>query len=321
MTSRWAEGMLSLPTPESFIAALGGFPSRVSLHLVEKDVTHEPDHTRTLIEYTSVGDTRVSAFLLVPRSPERRMPAAVAIHQDHSLDRPDRYDIGKSEPAGVVGDPELAYGVELCQRGYVVLCPDRIGFEARKGQGTIDRYDGPALQASLFEMHRAVDVLCSLPTVDMNRLGVLGHSAGGWLATLLIYTDERIRACAASCGTWLWKWGLKPIAGDLEGLSVPAPPSPALLDWGDQDDVIAGIAPKPYLHVRSDPWPSTRNDDLVTKARHQYASFGVPERLDWVTYDGGHVFRRDMRQRSYAWFDQWFRVVPAGERGSIREIG
>ena len=178
--------MLSLPTPESFIAALGGFPSRDSLHLVERDVARAADHTRTLIEYTAAGDTRVSAFLLVPSSPKQRMPAAVAIHQDHSLDRADPYDVGKSEPAGVRGDPELAYGVELCRRGYVVLCPDRIGFEARKGQGAIDRYDGSALQASLFEMHRAVDVLCSLPTVDPNRIGVLGHSAGGWLATLLI---------------------------------------------------------------------------------------------------------------------------------------
>jgi hypothetical protein len=34
---------------------------------------------------------------------------------------------------------------------------------------------------------------------------------------------------------------------------------------------------------------------------------GVPERFEYVAYGAGHVFRRDMRERSYAWLDRWLR--------------
>ena len=46
---------------------------------------------------------------------------------------------------------------------------------------------------------------------------------------------------------------------------------------------------------------------LLAKPRTRYAALGVPERFEWLTYDSGHTFRRDMRERSYAWFDRWLR--------------
>lgn len=68
---------------------------------------------------------------------------------------------------------------------------------------------------------------------------MIGHSAGGWLATLLIYTDPRVGACAASSGTWLWRWSQYPRPRALMGLNVPKPLIPGLGKWGDQDDVLA----------------------------------------------------------------------------------
>jgi hypothetical protein len=56
------------------------------------------------------------------------LPGIVAVHQDGDR-RP--YNIGKDEPAGLAGDPELAYGVELCRRGHVVICHDRFPFGSR----------------------------------------------------------------------------------------------------------------------------------------------------------------------------------------------
>jgi hypothetical protein len=65
---------------------------------------------------------------LLPKEIKGKVPGILAIHQD-GAHRP--YEYGKGEPAGVHGDTTLYYGLELCLRGFVVVCPDRFGFESR----------------------------------------------------------------------------------------------------------------------------------------------------------------------------------------------
>ena len=115
-------------TPRKLISLLGGFPDKRPLDMQVLEVQEYAAYRRQLIEYTPEGDERVQAFLLVPSQRAEKLPGIVAIHQD-GAHRP--YEFGKSEPAGVAGDPELAYGLELCLRGYVVVCPDRFPFESR----------------------------------------------------------------------------------------------------------------------------------------------------------------------------------------------
>ncbi len=258
-------------------------------------------HRRQLVEYTG-ADTRIPAFLLLPDltpAVATGLAAVLAIHQDG--DRATQ-DIGKSEPAGLTGDADQRYGLELCQRGYVVLCPDRGGFESR--QQVASRFSG--LGAGLFELRRAVDCLLAHPAVDGRRIGVIGHSAGGWWAAMLMFIDPRLRAGATSCSTWLWRWSAIPKERLPPGYHLAKPPLPGLLDWGDQDDILAGIAPRAYLETRGDVLPPFAPADLTGKARARYEQLGVPERFDYVAYGGGpHRFREDMRERSYAWLDRW----------------
>ena len=116
------------PGPAGLLALLGGFPPAPPLAPVVLGVDEQDRYTRTLVDYATEEGERVQAFPLVPHGLDRPAAGVLAIHQDGGA-RP--YAFGKSEPAGVGGDPELAYGRELCERGYVVLCPDRFGFESR----------------------------------------------------------------------------------------------------------------------------------------------------------------------------------------------
>jgi len=323
------------PTPERLLTLLGGFPDRSPLKAKILEEQGFETYTRRLIEYTTEGDERVQAYLLVPdRARARPLPGILAIHQD-GAHRP--YEFGKSEPAGVAGDPELAYGLELCLRGYVVICPDRFPFESRslahsrfreifsrlrifteKGlELTEDLYRGamenrlllegwtlPGME--LFELQRALDCLCEQAEVDDSRLGAIGHSAGGSLVAFLMYLDSRVKAGCASCGTWLSRWSfnkdtLRPING-LAGFVIPG-----LHRWGDTDDILAGLAPRPFLETRGDPITPEQEAALTGKARARYAELGVSEQYEYVSYGGGHLFRRDMRERSYAWLDRWLK--------------
>jgi dienelactone hydrolase len=325
-----------VPDAEGFRELLGRPPPRPPLEPRVLEVSDFPDHRRRLIDYRTAGTERVRAFLLTPRPLGRPVPDILAIHQDGGS-RP--YAVGKSEPAGVAGDPELAYGLELCRRGYVVLCPDRFGFESRslansrygeafagyriaRADGldlTEDLYKGcvanwlllqgwSALGKELFELRRALDVLTEHPEVDGERLAAVGHSAGGFLTPVLMDLDRRVRVGCASCGTFLFRWlfnehTLRPING-FAGLWT----MPGLLRWGDLDDILAGIAPRPYSETGDAETPE-RSGELYGKARARYATLGVPERFAGLAYDSGHTFRRDMRERSYAWLDRW--LAPA----------
>lgn len=326
--------MAQIRTPESLLATLGGVPERIPLDLRVLDVQEQENCTRQLVEYAIDKEERIQAFLLLPHQQTAKVPGILAIHQDGAT-RP--YSHGKSEVAGLGGDPALKYGLELCQRGYVVICPDRFPFESRslanspfkevfeqfriflrtsagEVELTEDLYQGcvanrlllqgyTPLGRELFELQRAIDCLCTHPQVNEHQIGVIGHSAGGVLSAYVMYIDPRVKAGCASCGTWLSRLAfnqqaLRPING-FGGVT------PGLQKWGDLDDILAGLAPRPYLETRGDPETAEQTAQLTHKAILRYAELGVADKFQYITYDGGHTFRQDMREKSYTWFDRW----------------
>lgn len=325
---------------EAFIQSLGAMPELPPPDVRVLRTEDFPQHTRHLVDYLVDGDERTEAYLLKPKCVGGPLPGLLAIHQDGEH-RP--YEFGKSEPAGVAGDPELQYGLELCLRGYVVLCPDRFPFESRslarsRHADTFSRFrilwyegdpatTGPTkeltedlyagcvanrlllhgrtmLGKTLQELQRAIDVLASQPDVTAGRLGVIGHSAGGFYGAHLMFLDPRIQAACFSGGTALYRWiygsdYLRPINGF--GGVVPF----GLAKLGDVDDILAALAPRPFFEAKGEGVPEDQLDQLWGKMRRRYAALGAADRLELVSYDAGHVFRRDMRERAYDWLDPW----------------
>src|SRR5262249_18391578 len=155
-------------------------------------------------------------WLLRPRMPASApRPAILAIHQHAG-----QYDLGKSEPAGLSADEMYHYGLDLCGRGYVVLCPDQLCFEDRRpppaDQATNPTLVGAGLERLVFtgrivagsclqtkylhDLTCALDLLAGLADVDAGRLGAIGHSLGGQETLWLAWYDQRVRAAVSSCG-------------------------------------------------------------------------------------------------------------------------
>ena len=109
--------------------------------------------------------------------------------------------IGKGEPAGLGGLPNLHYAHELAERGFVCLVPDYPSFGDYawdfKTQGS--HYASGSMKA-IWNNLRAVDLLQSLPQVDPDRIGCIGHSLGGHNTLFTAAFDQRIRAAVTSCG-------------------------------------------------------------------------------------------------------------------------
>ena len=208
--------METMALRQALLNRLGHFPQRVSLTPTVGSRTDEGVYTRALVTYNVEAGERVSAWLLMPQgaAPTNGWPAILAIHQHDN-----NYDLGKTEPAGLAGNAMYAYGQEVCQRGYVVLCPDLLCFEERRPTRKVrqaniiddagyERFEftkcllaGSCLQTKyLHDLTCAVDLLSSLPGVNRERLGVIGHSLGGLEALWLTWYDARITAAVSSCG-------------------------------------------------------------------------------------------------------------------------
>ena len=162
------------------------------------------------IDYAvEVGD-RVPAILLIPDGVNPSSPApAIAVWHQHA----GKWDLGKSEPAGLAGDPMHHTGASLAKLGYVVLCPDALCFEERQDTtgklkgGAYERFeflcqvvDGRCMAwKNILDMRRAVDYLVSRPEVDADRLGCYGHSMGSTHTWLVGPWEPRLKCLVGNC--------------------------------------------------------------------------------------------------------------------------
>jgi len=200
---------------EKILSVLGKLPEKTDLEVSFSEKTDKGVYSIQTVEYNTEKNDRVKAFLLTPNNCEnKKIPAIVAAHQHAG-----EYHWGKSEPAGVDGTPMYYYGKELAERGFVVICPDHLGFEERlPDKSELEKFNingalnerelfcravmnGSTLQSKyVYDLSVAVDVLCTFEYVDTERIGTIGHSLGGQEAMWLTFFDNRIKAGVSSCG-------------------------------------------------------------------------------------------------------------------------
>lgn len=305
---------------QAILTRLGPFPPKAALDLDHGHAIDLGDHTRALVTYAVEPGERVQAWLLRPTgsAPAGGRPAILAIHQHGG-----EFDLGKSEPAGLSANPMFHYGLDLCRRGYVVLCPDLLCFEDRRPPEAVRRANpyqdgyayerfeftqrllkGTCLQTKyLHDLVCALDVLGGLPDVDGARLGVIGNSLGGQEALWLMWYDDRVRAAVSSCGFGLIRTILRDGINHNFALYVPA-----LLELCDLDALVADLAPRPFMLTAGTEdrlFPIDGVQAIVERAAAAYAQ--APERFRALIFPGGHTFPEDVKAEAYAFLDQWLR--------------
>ena len=302
---------------EDFLNLLGEFPPAGPLEPEILERVEEEGFIRERVIYQSGGE-EVPTYLLLPTSGDRPYPAVVAIHQ-HNLE----FHLGKSEVARLSGDPDMAYGVELVKRGFVVIAPDLKCFEERRPSpeerekneffrnAAYERFifceyllKGSTLQARyLYDLTRAVDYLQQREEVDPERIGAIGHSLGGQETLFLMSFDERVKAGVASCGTSLWKIMIE------EGISHNfAAYLPGMLKIGDLDEIFSLIFPRALMIIagEKDPlFPVEGVSQMIRLLARIYQSAKVPEKFKFLIHPKGHCFPAKMRELAYTWLKRW----------------
>jgi len=243
--------------PEAFrqhlLDALGGpWPEAGSLNAKTSGSQSFPSFTVEHVSYDAEPEDRVPALLLLPDGVSAKRPAAAVCvwHQHHG-----NWQLGKSEPAGFAGDVRQHVGVALAKLGFIVLCPDALGFEDRQSnelQGDdFERFaflryvvQGKSLAwKNILDMRRAVDYLESREEVDRHRIGCFGHSMGSTFTWLVGPWEPRFKALVGNC--------CLPTYAGIEQhrlLHCFANFIPGIVRHGDTPDIVGLIAPRP-LHL------------------------------------------------------------------------
>ncbi len=289
---------------------LGRFPTGGDLlpEIIER--VDLGDLIREKIRYQAESGEWIPAYLFVPKPRTAPGPAVLCLHQHAG-----QFHLGKSEPAGLAGNPEQFYALELARRGYVTLTADFLCFEERhdprfegnnheRFEFTRRLVEGSTLQAKMaFDAMRAIDYLCTRPEVDPSRIGCIGHSLGGQQTLFTAALDERIVAAVSSCGFASYRTIFRDLINHNFSLYVPR-----LLDYGDVGDILALVAPRAFLAVVGNAdriFPFDGIVESVETAKRRYRALGAEDRLDLVAVDGGHGFTDYLREKAYAWLDRW----------------
>ena len=312
---------------EGMTTVMGPLPDlsrRVPLDVQLESREETPDYVRIKLTYVPESGDRVPALLLVPNSVKlsaeagvgiattgrgyARLPAMLCLHPTN----PD----GKAQTAGLVGEPTRRYGHQLAQQGFVCLIPDYPSFGDYKSYDFKQKRPGSdeplyvsGTMKAIWNNIRAVDLLESLPYVDTENIGAIGHSLGGHNALYTAVFEPRLKAVVTSCGFNAFHDYYK---GDLKGWTSDRY-MPRIRDVYGNDpnkmpfdfpEVLAAIAPRAVyvaapLHDANFEVSGVRK--CITAAQPVFDLLGGKDKLVVEYPDCGHDFPDDVRQRVYEW--------------------
>lgn len=282
---------------------LFNFISKVEYRILES--TEEVGYTRQLIEYDSFEDT-VRAFLLLPERLNNN--PAILINHQHNRE----HHLGKSEVCGLAGNPLQAFGPELVKKGFVVLAPDSICFEDRRGDPSVEGFDfwqhfdemcyrilkGDYLMKKVLDdAMNGITLLSNLDFVDNKRIGTLGHSYGGNTVLFLSALDERIAFSCASGSACTYENRMLNNVG-IEMASV----IPNFHGKYDIFDLVSCIAPRRLLIVSGDDDKYSKDASyIIEKASPAYSAFDALQNLQHKRYKGGHALTKERFDAIIEW--------------------
>ena len=288
---------------------MGALPDdsrKVPLNVKVTETVELPRYIRKKLTFAVEKGDRVPAYLLIPKERKGKLPGVLVPHQTIA--------IGKDEPAGLGKQENKRIGVHLVERGYVALCPDYPSFGEYPYDFAKSHYQSGSMKA-IWNNMRAIDLLVSLPEVDAERIGCIGHSLGGHNTMFTAVFDTRIKACVSNCGFTSFP---KYYGGKLKGWTsdryMPLIASkyemkPEKMPF-DFPEVVAALAPRAFL--ASSPLHDANFEvsgvkDCIAAAKPVYELLGAKDKLAANYPDCQHDFPPEVRKVAYDWLDRWLK--------------
>ena len=248
-------------------AGLYPWPEKTPLNVRTEDVGDYEGYSVKKIMYESFPGLWSTGNLYLPRPLTGKCPAilySMGHFEDQRLTR---------EPGKIDVPQQLA---NFARMGFICLVTDMIGKVDSKqlthdyGRNEKDLWQSNALGVQLWNNIRALDVLCQMPEVDVDRLGMTGCSGGGTQTLTLATVDERLKAVAP----------INMISLEMQG-GCQCENAPGLRRHTENCEMCCMLAPLPmFLAGSTGDW--TRNQDTIEYPviREVYALYGAQDKLE-----------------------------------------
>ena len=253
------------------------------------------------LTFQSRPGMRVTANLYVPNG-KGPFPAVLSVHGHWSQ--------------GKIAQRVQARSHILARSGFVALSVDAFGAGERGTTPGAYEYHGAGIGGSLLTIgetllgaqvtdnQRAIDLLCSLPFVNADRIGVTGASGGGnqtmWVSAL----DPRVKAACpvVSVGTF---------EAYVTSNNCVCEVLPDGLTFLEEWAVLGLVAPNALLLLNS-----LRDSKCFSvpemirsfnDAREIYRLYGAADRIAYQAVDLPHGFWPEMQSAMLGWFKRWLK--------------
>ncbi|MDP6775898.1 MAG: dienelactone hydrolase family protein [Candidatus Latescibacteria bacterium] len=285
---------------------MGPLPDRKELAPLDMKVLERVELgsvVRMKVTFVSEPGDRVPAYLIQPKKLSGKVAGVLCLHQTT--------EIGKGEPAGIGGKPNLHYALELAERGYVALAPDYPYFGDNDSVPFDYGYVSTTMKG-IWNHMRGVDLLQSLPEVVGANIGCIGHSLGGHNTVFVSVFDERIGAMVSSCGFNafpkykegdLKAWGqdkYMPRVAEVYGADPKQMPF-------DFTELTGALAPRAFFvnaPLGDSNFEVSGVRDCIAAAIPVYELVGARDNLVAVYPDAGHDFPPEIREQAYTFLNR-----------------
>ncbi|MBV9010383.1 MAG: acetylxylan esterase, partial [Verrucomicrobia bacterium] len=139
----------------------------------------------------------------------------------------------------------------------------------------------------VWDTMRAVDWIATRPELDSSKIGCMGISGGGTCTMFTAALDTRIKAAFVSGYLNTFRDSIMSVSHCIDNYV------PGILNWAENYDIAALIAPRPLFAEGGDRdpiFPVHATRESFARVQHAYTVFGAPARTGLEIFPGEHEF-------------------------------
>lgn len=269
-------------------AGLYPWPEKTPLNPRYEDVGDYEGYSVKKVMFESSPGMWSTGNLYLPRPMKAKAPAILNVighWMEQRLTRMDTADYPQ----------QIA---NFARMGFICLVTDMIGtVDSRQlsheyGGGEKELWLSNGLGVQLWNNIRALDLLCSMPEVDADNIGVTGASGGGSQTLFLSLLDERIKAAAP----------INMISLHMQG-GCMCENAAGLRRDTDNTEMCAMLAPRAlFLAGSTGDWTKYLETAELPGVLEAYRQYGAEDMVEHFYQDAPHQYNDKTRHRVYSFF-------------------